>query len=144
EIVRGAASSLYGSNAIGGVINIITRGQTGDSPPRGWLTTGIGTFDTFRQSACVAGASDGWMYAFSAGMAASGGFNATTPDNNFGEYYADRDGYSMHSFSGSLGHEWAAGQRLDMTLFNGYTNGDFDAGEWSPEAYGLTRQEAYT
>ena len=40
EVVRGAASALYGSDAIGGVINIITRRGTGPLQPGGLLEFG--------------------------------------------------------------------------------------------------------
>ncbi len=43
EIIRGPASSLYGSDAMGGVINIITR--TGTSTPTASVTTAGGSFD---------------------------------------------------------------------------------------------------
>ena len=144
EIVRGAASSLYGSNAIGGVINIITRPTPGDTPLRAWGNVGAGSHSTFKSSTGIAGTSGKWNYAFSASMANSGGFNATNRSNTFYEYYPDSDGYSQHTLSGSVDYQWAQGQELAFSMYNGYINGDFDAGEWSPEAYGLTRQEVYS
>ncbi len=53
EIIRGPASSLYGSDAMGGVINIITR--EGSKNPHASLTIAGGTQDTF-----LAQASHGW------------------------------------------------------------------------------------
>ena len=49
EVVKGPSSSLYGSDAIGGVINIITRDPTQD--PVGELTLKGGSFSTFRGDA---------------------------------------------------------------------------------------------
>src|SRR5690606_8445292 len=43
EVVRGAASSLYGSDAIGGVINIITRKDGQDRPLSAWTNMGYGS-----------------------------------------------------------------------------------------------------
>lgn len=45
EVVKGPASSMYGSNAMGGAINIITRRP--DGPLSGRITAGYGTFNTF-------------------------------------------------------------------------------------------------
>ena len=53
EVLRGPQSGLYGSDAIGGVINVITR--SGNGPAQ--FTAGVegGSFDTINQSAGVSG-----------------------------------------------------------------------------------------
>ena len=60
EVLRGAQSGLYGSDAIGGVINIITQPGTGPTQFKGKLEGG--SFDTFHQNASLSGASDGFSY----------------------------------------------------------------------------------
>lgn len=142
EVVRGAASSLYGSDAIGGVINIITRKTGEDRPFSAWANVGYGSYDTFKSSTGISGAQDGWDYALSASMADSNGLNATNLQSN--SYNGDRDGYSQHSLSGSLGYRWQPGHYLALTAYNGYMNGDFDIGEDALPAYAITRQQAYT
>src|SRR5688500_5726614 len=62
EVLRGPQSSLYGSDSIGGVINIVTR--TGEGPPQ---FTGLlegGSFETFNQSAGVSGSVSRFRYSF--------------------------------------------------------------------------------
>lgn len=60
EVLRGPQSGLYGSDAIGGVINIITRSGTGPMT----LVAGLegGSFDTFNQAARLSGAQDAFHY----------------------------------------------------------------------------------
>ncbi|MFN0120681.1 MAG: TonB-dependent receptor domain-containing protein [Blastocatellia bacterium] len=53
EILRGSGSSLYGTNAIGGVINLVT--DQGGGPLRGQLQLEGGTLGLFRARAQVAG-----------------------------------------------------------------------------------------
>ncbi|HEX4640516.1 MAG TPA: TonB-dependent receptor plug domain-containing protein, partial [Chthoniobacterales bacterium] len=62
EVLRGPQSSLYGSDALGGVVNIVTK--QGEGPPqfRGMLEGG--SFDTFNQSASVSGSVSRFNYAF--------------------------------------------------------------------------------
>ncbi|MDN5841894.1 MAG: TonB-dependent receptor [Alcaligenaceae bacterium] len=148
EILRGAASSLYGSDAIGGVINIITRKGEQDRPLSAWANFGYGTDETVKSSAGLSGAGAGWDYSLSTSAARSKGFNATRPftsDNqsNF-IYYPDRDGYHQHAWSGTLGYRWATGHHIGLTAYDGYINGDFDAGYSIPDAYALTRQQSYS
>jgi len=54
EVMRGAGSSLYGTNAIGGVVNLIT--ASGGGPTHGSLLAEGGSLDLFRGRAEVGGA----------------------------------------------------------------------------------------
>lgn len=147
EILRGAASSLYGSDAIGGVINIITKKGEQDRPLSAWANFGYGTYETVTSSAGLSGAAAGWDYSLSTSAGSSKGFNATrriTADNQDSfSYYPDRDGYRKHALSGTLGYQWATGHHIGLTAYDGYINGDYDAGSGIPDAYALTRQQAY-
>jgi vitamin B12 transporter len=62
EILRGPQSGLYGSDAIGGVISIIT--QKGDGPPRATGSIETGSFGTFNQNVGLSGSQDNFNYAF--------------------------------------------------------------------------------
>ncbi|HEY9459816.1 MAG TPA: TonB-dependent receptor [Paralcaligenes sp.] len=141
EIIRGAASSLYGSDALGGVINIITRKPHENQAPSAWANMGYGSYGTSKSSLGFSGAERGWDYGLSSSLAQSSGFNASNRDNP--NFNSDADGYSQHSLSGALGYSWAPGHRVGVTALNNYTNGDYDAGELHP-AYSITRQQAYT
>lgn len=62
EVLRGPQSGLYGSDAIGGVINIVTR--KGAGPAQATASLEAGSFSTFNQTAGVSGAGDRFDYAF--------------------------------------------------------------------------------
>jgi len=62
EVLRGPQSSLYGSDAIGGVINIVTK--TGEGPPQFTGRIEGGSFQTFNQSANVSGSVSRFRYSF--------------------------------------------------------------------------------
>ena len=148
EIIRGAASSLYGSDAIGGVINIITKGNNEDQATQFYGSVGVGSHKTIKSNVGLDGATDGFSYRFNASYAKSNGFNATNENNAF-SYYDDKDGYHSNAFSGTLAYEWAADQSVGVNAYNSYINGDFDAGEFDwmgndvRAAFTQTRQQSY-
>ncbi|HTT80460.1 MAG TPA: TonB-dependent receptor [Stellaceae bacterium] len=75
EILRGPASGLYGSDAIGGVIDIITK--TGSGPPQVHGSIEGGSFDTFNQTAGVSGSTGRFSYDFDVAHFHSGDTDVT-------------------------------------------------------------------
>jgi vitamin B12 transporter len=63
EVLRGPQSALYGSEAMGGVINIITR--QGEGAPRGSALVEGGSYGTVHSRVEQSGASGDWTYSFS-------------------------------------------------------------------------------
>ncbi|WP_410051541.1 TonB-dependent receptor domain-containing protein [Bradyrhizobium sp. SZCCHNR1085] len=61
EVLRGPQSGLYGSDAIGGVVSIVTR--KGEGPARAVASVEAGSFNTFNQTAGVSGSQDNFNYA---------------------------------------------------------------------------------
>ena len=84
EIIRGGRGSvLYGDNASGGVINIITK--EGEAFRAGAEIAG-GSYDTFRGNASVSGSAHNFSYAFSGSYLDSDGYrdNSDTDPKDFG------------------------------------------------------------
>jgi vitamin B12 transporter len=61
EVLRGPQSGLYGSDAIGGVISIITK--KGDGPPRATASIETGSYGTFNQNVGLSGSQNNFNYA---------------------------------------------------------------------------------
>ncbi|HSH94731.1 MAG TPA: TonB-dependent receptor plug domain-containing protein, partial [Roseimicrobium sp.] len=92
EVVRTGSSSLYGGDAIGGVINLITRTGRGMEKPETEFSFEGGSFNTFRESAASRGASGKFDYSVSASQ-----LNANFPRNN--------NQYRNSSIRSSFGYE---------------------------------------
>jgi outer membrane cobalamin receptor len=75
EIVRGPQSALFGSNAIGAVVRIVTRSG---GPVRGDASVEAGSFATRRLSASTSGGAGAWSWGAGAERLSSDGFNGTT------------------------------------------------------------------
>lgn len=67
EVMRGSGSSLYGTNAIGGIVNVIT--DEGGGRTRGSVLLEGGSLDSFRGRAKMAGEWDGGRIQYSLGVA---------------------------------------------------------------------------
>ncbi|EXI82030.1 MAG: Outer membrane cobalamin translocator [Candidatus Accumulibacter appositus] len=129
EILRGPASSLYGADAIGGVIQIFTR--KGEGPTRLNASTGYGTYGTTDTTVGVSGGTDLVSYSLQAGYLDTGGFNAIHNKSDI-YYNPDDDGYRNSNGSASFALRPAAGQEIGVNLLasdgsNQYDSNDFSA-----------------
>ena len=103
EIIRGPQSSLYGSEAIGGVIQIFTRKGTTEQP-KIHIETGGGSYNTAKATGSIHGSLNNSWYSFSASNLSTDGFNAQQP--YFGYYEADKDGYQNTAGNARVGHRF--------------------------------------
>ncbi|MGZ4978284.1 MAG: TonB-dependent receptor domain-containing protein [Methylobacter sp.] len=107
EIIRGPQSSLYGSEAIGGVIQIFTRKGGQEDKPSVTLDAGGGSYDTYRASGSVSGKWKNNWYTLASSQFGSQGFNSRQPTPGpFGVNQPDRDGYLNTALNARAGHRF--------------------------------------
>lgn len=125
EIVYGPLSSLYGADAMGGVIQVFTKkGGKTISPT---VSAGVGSYGLRKVDAGISGAmAENLNFALNAGHEKSDGFNATKP-GAYG-YNVDKDGHTLASVSGRLGWTVAKNVELGTNFLHSRLDGKFDSG----------------
>lgn len=101
EILKGGNSTLYGSDAVAGVINIITR--KGEGKLGATLQATAGTYETYKQVLGLNGRIDNTSIAFSASNLNSANFSTAAPAS--GETNFDKDEFTQRSVSLNLGQQ---------------------------------------
>ncbi len=99
EIVRGPQSTIYGADAIGGVVNIITK--RGRGPVSGFVSVEGGNYDTHRERVGLSGARGPFDYAVGGSW-----FETNGQFRN--------DGNEQRALAGQLGLGLPAGGRLSL------------------------------
>jgi vitamin B12 transporter len=131
EIVAGPLSSLYGSDAVGGVIQIFTK--RGSSTSGGSVYAGVGTYNTQLVNAALNANKDGTDLFLSAGYTNSGSFDATKPTIPFDQHNPDKDSYHNANFSGRLAHRFDADNELGIEGLYSDGHTDFDSSATSDD-----------
>lgn len=128
EIVRGPRSSLYGSEAIGGVIQIFTR--KGNGPTHPFFSVGAGRYRTYEVTVGAAGGSERSRFNVSADATDTQGFNSCKGSLTSACYTIepDKDGYNNRSLAFSGGHRFDNGVETDVHLLRTKGHTEFDGG----------------
>lgn len=126
EIVRGPKSSLYGSNANGGVINIVTK--RGEGVPKVTLSIEGGRYATTREAASLVGQSGLVDYSAGASYELTRGFSSAAVGT-------EPDGYQNTTFSSKLGLAVLGDGRLEFT--GRYWLGQADLDSYDPNTFAL-------
>jgi vitamin B12 transporter len=140
EIVRGPRSSLYGSEAIGGVIQIFTRKGGGALQPSVSLTAG--SYGTLRATANVSGGGTQAWFNLGAGYSETEGFDSCR--GAVAGCFAndpDRDGYTNQNLNLRGGYRFAPGSEIDLHLLRAEGETAFDGSIFSGDT-GETVQQS--
>lgn len=128
EVLRGPQSGLYGSDAIGGVVNIVTK--TGSGPPHLYGSLEGGSFGTFNQTVGVGGSTSRVSYALDFAHFSSTDNYVTPPNLVPPGRPLNPDSYDNRSLSAKVGVQVSdnfdvglVGHYIESTLFS--TSDDF-------------------
>jgi vitamin B12 transporter len=128
EIIFGPQSSLYGADAIGGVIQIFTK--RGEGPPKVNASIGYGTYGTSISEASIFGSTTGDQtisYSLAASQTLSMGFNTIASNNKDGITPGNRTGYVQDSVTGRISQEWQKGQEFGLQFLQSKLNNQLPA-----------------
>jgi vitamin B12 transporter len=124
EVVRGNVSSLYGSEAIGGVIQLFTK--RGHGAPAFNASAGVGSHGTQRLAAGFSGSTDANSYSVNVGKVKTDGVSAINtqiaPAAN-----PDKDGYDNTTFDAQVKHAFNDDHQLSASLFSTRGESQYDS-----------------
>lgn len=130
EIMRGPSSSLYGADAVGGVVNIVTR--RGEGAPTLRADVAAGQYRAGQAHVSVGGAQSGFDYAAGLAGETSRAVSAIVPGDQFGLYNPDDDGFRRRSLTLDGGYSWVKGQRVGLNVVASRLNSRYDSAEYPP------------
>jgi len=140
EVARGNLSSLYGSEAIGGVVQIFTK--KGHGAPAANVSAGFGNQGTRKAAAGFGGSSDATDFNLQLSTFKTDGVSALNPAINPGAN-PDRDGYRNNSLSANVGHAFNADHRLSATVFGSIGNNQYDSAFGLPTDVNTNREQMW-
>lgn len=127
ELLKGSASSIYGSRAIAGVVNITTA-QAQEPGTTTELTAEAGSYDTWRAGATIAHRGDRGGLSFSLNRVETDGFSARAGAN------PEPDGFEAWQLNFSGDYQVTDALKLGLSGFYLDATGEFDefAGDGAP------------
>ncbi|MDO4904266.1 MAG: TonB-dependent receptor [Lautropia sp.] len=137
EVLRGPASGLYGADAVGGVINIITR--RGEGAPRLTGNLMLGGYRSREGSIGISGASGAYDYALGVSHEKSRGVSAVRPSTENDDYNPDADGFKRTVGTARVGYTPMQGHRIGLVAMRSeldaqYDGAEYDAPDFTPDA----------
>lgn len=120
EVLRGPGAAVYGSDAIGGVVQLFTK--RGAGPMRASASLSAGTYNTRQGQVGLSGGDGAIDYSLSASHGRSDGFSAKTDATA----NPDADGWQRGSLLARVGWAFAPGHRLDASLQGSHVRAGYD------------------
>ncbi|WPL17009.1 Outer membrane cobalamin translocator [Thiorhodovibrio winogradskyi] len=138
EVVRGPRSSLYGSEAIGGVIQIFTRKGGGAAEPlKARVTAGAGSYQSVEGHLGLSGSTDRAWFDAGLGFERTDGFNACSGEPNVGGCFVDEpdpDGYRNDNGALRAGYRFSDQLEADVHVLRAASDTDYDGSAFAGNA----------
>ncbi len=131
EICKGAQSTLYGSDAIAGVINIITVKSDVNKPLNVKATVAFGNKGTLRGNLQLYGKAGNLTYTARYAKLRTNGFSSAHDSTGIGDF--DKDGYSGDVVSATVQYQVIPSLQLKTFLQYSQYRADIDAGVFADE-----------
>lgn len=129
EVLKGGQSTLYGSDAVAGVINVILKKADKKITVFGGVTGG--SYNTLKESIGFGGQQKNTHFSINYTHQSSDGFSAATDKNKVGGF--DNDGFKQHALNGRFGFSPAKNLKINFTgTYNNYF-ADLDAAAFTDE-----------
>jgi vitamin B12 transporter len=122
EILRGPASSLYGQDAIGGVIQIFTK--RGDGTTHFNASIGYGSYNTKKAEAGLSGGVENLRFSLNVSSHDTDGFSAKRVKSGM---QSDNDGYRNLSVNTAISYAVAKDHEVGIQLFNSDGRAKYDS-----------------
>ena len=114
EVLKGPASALYGSEAVGGVVQVFLRQGVKGFSPYASLTLGSNSF--IEGSTGLMGGDGALSYSFGVQKIQNKGFSSTNSKATFGNYNEDRDGFKQDTLNASVAYKINPDWKIDAGL----------------------------
>ncbi len=132
EILKGSQSTLYGPDAIAGVINIISRQPADDRPVSVRGLASYGSLNTFEGSLGVSGTTGSFGYNLSYQRYATDGISEATNPSDTVRF--DRDGAQRDALQATLDIQPSSAVKISPYFRYSAWNSDFDGGSFADAA----------
>jgi len=141
EVVRGSRSALYGSDAIGGVVQIFTR--RGDSGLHPRLAVSAGSNQSWQRSLGLSGGDQQTRFSVNGSLDETAGIDRTGPSYDAD---SDHDAYRNKALNFSLDHQFNERLEGGVSLLDqrGKTEYDSPFGRYDPTTYLSYPEQPYT
>ena len=137
QILKGPASALYGSDAVGGVVQVFMRkGQAGFKP---YAAVTLGSESRAQLATGLTGGAGDMSFALSVKKTHRAGFSATNTKAAVATFNPGRDGFEQNSFSSSIAYQINPSLKLDAGIVyaNSVNRGDDGLNRYNQSGRGV-------
>jgi len=140
EVLRGPQSTLYGSDALAGVINIITK--KGNGTPKYSLQTEGGSYNTYKALVGLKGSIQKLNYSVALSRTGSDGFSVAS--KKYGN--TEKDGYTFNNISSLIGYNLSENSEVNLytRFLKSESENDQFGGMFGDDPTYLTKQEEFS